>query len=82
MGMRNRETGETTIMADEKNYKIICTDNFARDNVSDSLTAENLTEYMAKRIVELLNEKEGTTSSNFYKAVPNTYKLFEGDYGL
>lgn len=57
--------------------KIIRVDNFDRESVSDKLVCKNVNEYYAKRIVELLNEREHESSSDFYKAVPDDHVLFE-----
>jgi hypothetical protein len=57
--------------------KIICTDNLDRENRSDRLVATGLNEYMGARIVRLLNDAEGLDSDNFYKLVPDDYKLYE-----
>lgn len=57
--------------------KIIQIDNFNRDNVSDSLIAENVPRFFAKAIVEFLNEKYGgPTSISFYIYRPDDYKLY------
>lgn len=56
--------------------KIICVDNFARDNHSDRLIAENVNDFYAPKIVEFLNQKfGGDHSPDFFKAVPNDHKL-------
>lgn len=55
--------------------KIVLVDNYDRDDRSDFLVAENVTEHFANLIVKLLNEKEGKDSPNFYRAVPDNYKL-------
>lgn len=58
--------------------KIIRVDNFNRESVSDSLVAENVSEYYAKIVVKLLNEKlSGCTSPNYYRAVEDDYKLYK-----
>jgi len=57
--------------------KIICTDNFDRENRSDRLVATGLNEYMGARIVRFLNDAEDLNSDNFYKLVPDDYKLYE-----
>jgi len=59
--------------------KIICTDNFAREERADSLVAENLREDYAEEIAKFLNEKYGGADSpNYFKAVPDDYKLWKG----
>jgi len=76
--------------------KIIGVDNLNRDNVSDMLVAENITnEYLGNRIVEFLNygrtltkdEKENpfanlpsTFSNTHYKLVSDDYRLYKFEY--
>lgn len=61
--------------------KIVKKDNFARESVSDSLIAENVSEYYGEIIVKCLNEKlGGRYSSDFFSLEQNDYKLFEVDY--
>ena len=57
--------------------KIIGVDNYDRETVSDDLIAENVNPWNAKRIVDLLNEKESEDSNWFFKAVPDDHKLFK-----
>lgn len=58
--------------------KIIKVDNFDRDSISDTLVAENVSEFYAEHIVTLLNEKfSGDRSSDFYKSVEDNHKLYE-----
>ncbi len=56
--------------------KIIRTDNFDRDYESDSLVAENVNEFFAKLIAELLNEYTGVNSQDYFKAVCSDHKLY------
>ena len=57
--------------------KIIMVDNFNRENVSDTLIAENVSEYFGKKIVKYLNNTfSGDTSPDYFKLVTNDYKLF------
>ncbi len=57
--------------------KIIQVDNFARENVSEQLIAENVSEYWSARIVMLLNDKYSGSDTSFYcQAVTDDYKLF------
>lgn len=56
---------------------IIRTDNFNRDNVSDTMVAENVGTFYAEKITEFLNEKfGGPESPNFYRVVPLDHKLY------
>ena len=58
--------------------KIIKVDNFDRESVSDTLIATNISNYYAKLIAALLNEKlSGTHFSDFYRVVEDDYKLYE-----
>lgn len=57
--------------------KIICKDNFDRDSVSDTLVAENVSEYYAPIIVNFMNSKlSGEHSSDYFAAVPDDYVLY------
>ena len=57
--------------------KIIQIDNFARENVSEQLIAENVSEYWSARIVMLLNGKYSGNDTSFYcQAMTDDYKLF------
>jgi hypothetical protein len=56
--------------------KIICTDNFDRETENDSLVCENVNEDMGNKIVSLLLSEEHEHSPNFYKLVPDDYKLY------
>ncbi len=59
--------------------KIIRTDNFNRDYVSDGLIAKNVNEFFAKLIVKLLNKYTGTDSQDYFKAVSDDHKLYVYD---
>ena len=56
--------------------KVIKKDNYDRENVSDVLVCENCTNTYAERITDLLNKLEGEDSPDYYKAVPDDYKLY------
>jgi hypothetical protein len=57
--------------------KIITRDNFDRDNVSESLVAENVPECYAKTIAGFLNDLfGGNNAPNFFVAVPDNHKLY------
>ncbi len=57
--------------------KIICTDNFDRESVSDRLVCSNVSEYYGRSIVDSLNDKlSGNESFNFYRLVDNDYELY------
>lgn len=57
--------------------KIVCTDNFARDSISDSLVAENVSEFYAETIVAALNQKFGGEHSQDYFVVrPDDYEPY------
>ena len=55
--------------------KIIATDNYDRDYISDELIAFNLSKKEAKRKADKMNKKTGEHSPIFYRIVPNDYKL-------
>ena len=57
--------------------KIVQTDNFCRDNISEVLIAENVPEYYAKIILEfLLDEYTSEQGSNYYKIESDDYQLY------
>jgi len=59
--------------------KIIATDNFGRDIIADQLICENVDEYYGKKILELLNEKDGGDyADSYFQLVENDYKLYKG----
>lgn len=57
--------------------KIVLIDNYNRENVSDVLIAENVKEYWGKKIVKLLNDKEGENSENYFELKDDNYKLYK-----
>ena len=58
--------------------KIIQTDNFERDTVSDILIAKDISENFANIIVDALNTKYSSDySPMFFKVVPENYKLYK-----
>lgn len=60
--------------------KIICVDNFDHEGPGHDhvLVCENINEWYGGNIVEFLNNKlSGDQSPNFYRLVPNEYKLYE-----
>ena len=58
--------------------KIINTDNFNREDHSDSLVCENVSECYGEIIVNALNSKlSGNASPNYYRLVPDNYELYE-----
>lgn len=63
-------------MPEQEKFKIIGVDNYDRETRSDTFVADNVSEYYAKRIVDLLNKSAGTHSETFYKYVPLDHKLF------
>jgi len=62
--------------------KIIQTDNFDTELVSDVLVAENVSsERLGKKMTDALNEGfSGPDSSVFFKLVEDDFKLFTRDY--
>lgn len=57
--------------------KIIQSDNFNRDEVSEQLIAENVPEFWAEKIAKLLNEKYSGDGSSFYCSVkPDDHQLY------
>lgn len=57
--------------------KIVQSDNYDRDDVSEQLIAENVPEYWASKIVELLNDRYSGSETAFYCSVkPDDHKLF------
>jgi len=57
--------------------KIVQSDNFDRDNISEQLIADNVPEFWASKIVSLLNDEYSGSTVDFYCSVkPDDYKLF------
>lgn len=57
--------------------KIVGVDNFARENVSEILVAENVNEFYAQLIVDKLNDNEN--NYYFYTNVSDDYVLYVYD---
>lgn len=58
------------------NVKIICTDNYDRDHIADTLICSNVKPHYAMTIVEALNTKfGGEHSSDYFKHIPVDQKL-------
>lgn len=57
--------------------KVICTDNFNTETRSDSIVCENVTDYYANKIADLLNADAPDDSRNYYIAVSDDHKLFK-----
>lgn len=59
--------------------KIITKDNFDRDLFVEVIIAEKVTEHHGKEIVQLLNDKHWTeTSDHYYALVEDDYKPYNG----
>lgn len=57
--------------------KIVQRDNFDRENISESLIAENVPLFWAEKIVTFLNDEFSGPESPFYCAAkPDDYKLY------
>jgi hypothetical protein len=60
--------------------KIICTDNFDKDYIPDTLVGENIPEWYAEQIKDFLNMKLSSNNSpNFYRCVNMDYVLKKSD---
>lgn len=57
--------------------KIIATDNFNRESVSDRLVAESVSEFDGPIMVEALNRAlGGEYAQKYYQLVPDDHKLY------
>lgn len=56
--------------------KIIVSDNYAREHISDRLVCENIDEYHGNMIVKFLNSREGEFGPNFYSLESDDHKLY------
>lgn len=56
--------------------KIIASDNFARDNVSDYLVCSDVSEHYGTRFVEMLNRESGEHGPRYYRLVPDDHVLY------
>lgn len=60
-----------------RRMKIICVDNFDRDDKCDKLVCENVSEYYGKYMTEFLNNKfSGDYAPDYYRLVEDDYKLY------
>jgi hypothetical protein len=59
--------------------KVIQTDNFDRDWIPDKLIADGLTENQAVYLAAEKNAAASPYGDAFFRAVPDDYKLSEGD---
>jgi len=58
--------------------KIIRTDNFNREKRSDLLIAENVHKYFGEFLTKELNNRySGETSPDYFRLVPDDYKLYK-----
>lgn len=57
--------------------KIIASDNFSRDYVSDSLVCENINEGYGNMIVDFLNRHNGDDGPRYYRLVPDDHALYK-----
>ncbi|AGH07434.1 hypothetical protein SUFG_00067 [Sulfitobacter phage phiCB2047-B] len=64
----------------EDNYKVIITDNFDRDHVSDRLFLENLTKDKATLIANAMNGSGDKYSDDFYMAVHEDRVLHTAEF--
>ena len=61
--------------------KIVCIDNFGRDEVSDRLVAENIkSKGEGELMVNGLNAKTHNESPHYYKLYEDDYKLYKFEY--
>lgn len=56
--------------------KIIITDNFNRDYISDVLVAENVKEATSQFICNVVNKANGEDSDQYWQSKPDDYKLY------
>ena len=56
--------------------KIVWTDNFARDNVSEVLVASNVREHEAPILLKALEATCTSDNPDWYKLVPDDYELY------
>ena len=67
---------EALNQAENLNGKIICTDNYDRDHIADTLICQNVKPHYAMTMVEALNTKfGGEHSADYFKHVPHNHKL-------
>lgn len=61
--------------------KIICVDNFNRENYDDKLVCENIDKFYGEIVVKPLNDKlSGEYSGSFFKLVDDDYKLYKYEW--
>jgi hypothetical protein len=57
--------------------KIICVDNYNRENYDDVLIAENVHKGYGKLLVDLLNESPKRGDSDYFRLVEDDYELYK-----
>ena len=57
--------------------KIIASDNFGRETVSDALVCGNVSEAYGKLISDLLKDHNGDNGPRYYRPVPDDYVLYK-----
>ena len=58
--------------------KIISSDNFGREHISDKLVCENINKFYGEKIVEFLNKSfSGDYANNYYNLVEDNHKLYK-----
>jgi hypothetical protein len=57
--------------------KVVATDNFNRDHISDVLVAENIDVLSARELAEKLNATMGPNGDWFHRVVPDFHKLYK-----
>lgn len=56
--------------------KIVCIDNFDRNDIPDVLICENVNKHIGTYLTEYLNDTfSGSTSLNYYQLKEDSYKL-------
>ena len=56
--------------------KIIATDNFGRESVSDFQVCSEIDEHHGTLFVEFLNKRQGQNGPHFYRLVPDDHVLW------
>ncbi len=64
-------------MARRSWFKVVQTDNFARETVDEVVLIQMLDEACAKQVVDVLNSYEDENSSRFFRAYPQDQPLYK-----
>lgn len=60
----------------ERNYKVIASDNYGRESVSDRLIVAGISDRAARIVAEALNADGGRDAPLYYRALPSSAPMY------